>query len=72
MYIFSLAICKELDEQGRMKYTQRYMQHSDISVYKHCISVAYTSVELAERSCAPIVWTMTDCTRMLISLKVER
>ena len=42
-------ILKELDEQGRMKYTQRYMQHSDISVYKHCISVAYTSVELAER-----------------------
>lgn len=34
-------ILKELDEQGRMKYTQRYMQHSDISVYKHCISVAY-------------------------------
>ena len=27
-------ILKELDEQGRMKYTQRYMQHSDISVYK--------------------------------------
>ena len=23
-------ILKELDEQGRMKYTQRYMQHSDI------------------------------------------
>ena len=42
-------ILKELDEQGRMKYTQRYMQHSDISVYKHCISVAYTSVELVER-----------------------
>ena len=42
-------ILKELDEQGRMKYTQRFMQHSDISVYKHCISVAYTSVELAER-----------------------
>ena len=42
-------VLKELDEQGRMKYTQKYMQHSDISVYKHCISVAYTSVELAER-----------------------
>ena len=37
-------ILKELDEQGRMKYTQRYMQHSDISVYKHCIScLLYTS-----------------------------
>ena len=34
-------VLKELDEQGRMKYTQKYMQHSDISVYKHCISVAY-------------------------------
>lgn len=43
-------ILKELDEQGRMKYTQRYMQHSDISVYKHCISVAYTSVELIRRN----------------------
>ena len=42
-------VLKELDEQGRMKYTQKYMQHSDISVYKHCISVAYTSVELADR-----------------------
>lgn len=42
-------ILKELDEQGRMKHTQKYIQHSDISVYKHCISVAYTSVELAER-----------------------
>lgn len=42
-------ILKELMEQGRMKYTQRYMQHSDISVYKHCISVAYTSVVLVER-----------------------
>ena len=27
-------VLKELDEQGRMKYTQKYMQHSDISVYK--------------------------------------
>ena len=34
------CIKKKLDEQGRMKYTQKYMQHSDISVYKHCISVA--------------------------------
>ena len=42
-------VLKELDEQGRMKYTQKYMQHSDISVYKHCISVAYTSLELADR-----------------------
>ena len=42
-------VLTELDEQGRMKYTQKYMQHSDISVYKHCISVAYTSVELADR-----------------------
>lgn len=42
-------VLKELDEQGRMKYTQKYIQHSDISVYKHCISVAYTSVELADR-----------------------
>lgn len=42
-------VLKELDEQGRMKHTQKYMQHSDISVYKHCISVAYTSVELAEK-----------------------
>ena len=42
-------VLKELDEQGRMKHTQKYMQHSDISVYKHFISVAYTSVELAER-----------------------
>lgn len=24
-------VLKELDEQGRMKYTQKYMQHSDIS-----------------------------------------
>ena len=46
---FELETLKELDEQGRMKYTQKYMQHSDISVYKHCISVAYTSVELADR-----------------------
>lgn len=22
-------VLKELDEQGRMKYTQKYMQHSD-------------------------------------------
>ena len=43
------VVLKELDEQGRMKYTQKYMQHSDISVYKHCISVACTSVELAEQ-----------------------
>ena len=34
-------VLKELDEQGRMKYTQKYMQHSDISVYKHCIATVY-------------------------------
>ena len=32
-------ILKELDEQGRMKYTQRYMQHSDISVYLSLIHI---------------------------------
>lgn len=32
-------VLKELDEQGRMKYTQKYMQHSDISVYKHCCGI---------------------------------
>lgn len=42
-------ILKELDEQGRMKYTQRYMQHSDISVYKALYQCSVHKCGAAER-----------------------
>ena len=40
---------KALCENGRFLDTISYVQHGDISVFEHCIAVAYMSVRIARR-----------------------
>ncbi len=40
---------RNLCEKGRFTQTIQFMQHGDISVCEHCISVAYMSVFIARR-----------------------
>lgn len=40
-------IAHELSANSRFLQTKEYMQHGNISVYEHCIEVAYTSCYLA-------------------------
>ena len=38
---------KRLNEKSRFQETKKYMQHGRVSVYEHCVRVAYTSCYLA-------------------------
>lgn len=38
---------KKLNAKSRFKETKKYMQHGKVSVYEHCVRVAYTSCYLA-------------------------
>ena len=43
------TVVEELNITTRFLETKEYMQHGHISVYEHCIEVAYTSCYLAAR-----------------------
>lgn len=39
---------RELNREGRMKYSRKFIQHGNTSVYEHSIRVAYYSLLVAE------------------------
>lgn len=47
MYIIQQKL-KYLHRKGRLNQTKNYVQHGDVSVYTHCINVAYMSVKIAQ------------------------
>lgn len=46
MYIIEQKL-KYLNHIGRLSETKNFIQHGDVSVYEHCLNVAYMSVRIA-------------------------
>ena len=44
-----LAIAKEVIGKARYDEMKQYISHSDITVYSHCIQVAYTAYRIAAK-----------------------
>lgn len=42
------ACAKQLEEQGRLGLTRGFIQHGDVSVYAHVVSVALASLAMAD------------------------
>ena len=44
-----IRTANELEEQGRLSMTRRFVQHGSVSVYDHVVSVALASLMVADR-----------------------